>query len=154
MRQYLLPGYERLVETEAFMAIGTYGGVRSVTTLTRRRTTISILCIALLLFVSSVSAAEIGSAADSRTTLRASTSAAGSPLVQVATDSPGAAGQPSWIGLFVLVFGGLLAGLWLVAGALSALWAIGDTRLKPLAGEIPPSPNRSKRDEAPPADLM
>jgi hypothetical protein len=124
--------------------------------MTRRRTSISLICISLLLLLlaSVVSAGETGSAADSGATLRASTSAAGSPLVQVATDPHGTAGQPSWIGLFILVFGGLLAGLWLVAGVLSVLRAIGDARRNPLPAELSPSPNRSNRDEAPPADSM
>ena len=154
MRQQTLQGYERSEETEAFMEIGTYGGVRRVTPLTRRRTTISILCIALLLFVSAVSAAENGGAADSRTTLRASTSAAGSPLVQMATDAPGPAGQPSWIGLFVLAFGGVLAGVWVVASVLSVVRAIGETQRNSLPAELPQSPNRSTRDETPPADSI
>jgi hypothetical protein len=120
--------------------------------MTTRRATVSILCIALLLFVSAGSAAETSSPVDSSATLRASTSAAGSPLVQVATGAPGPTGQPSWIGLLVLAFGGLLAGLWLVAGTLSFMRAIGDARRDSLPPELPPSPNRGKRDETPPAD--
>lgn len=119
---------------------------------TRDWPTITILCIALLLFVSAVSASETQSATDDRTTLRASTAATGSSLVQVGGDTSGAAGQPAWIGLFVLLFGGLLAGLWLVVGLLSALEAIGETRRRPSPSELGPSPNRSRHDEAALAD--
>ena len=87
----------------------------------KRRTTISLICIALLLLVSAVSAGEPGSAADSGATLRASTSAAGKPLARVAgaPDVPVGGEQPSWVGSLVLVFGGLLGGVWLLAGMLA-----------------------------------
>ena len=119
----------------------------------RQRTVIPILCIALLLLVSAVSAGETGSAADGRTTLRASTAGEGSPLVQVAGDASSTVAQPSWVGLVVLIFGGLLAGLWLVAGLLSVLRAIGETPY-PTADELPPYPSRTRRDEAAPAEWL
>jgi hypothetical protein len=114
-----------------------------------RRSSISIFCIALLLFATAVSANETGSRTDSRT-LRASTSAAGSPLVQMATDPPDVAGTPSWLGLFVLVFGGLLSGLWLTVGVLFLLRGVHDAR-HPAKVELTP-PNQSRREELPSAD--
>ena len=120
--------------------------------MTQRWTTIPILFIALLLCVSAVSSSEIQSATDDRTTLRVFTAATENSLVQVASNAPSPAGQPSWIGLFVLLFGGLLAGLWLVVGLLFLLETINDTRPRPSPTEYHPSPNRSRYDETAPAD--
>ncbi|MEN6341923.1 MAG: hypothetical protein ABFC89_05125 [Methanospirillum sp.] len=80
-----------------------------------------------------------------------STSADGNLLGQVATDAPGVAGQPSWMGLFILTFGGLLAGLWLVVMLLSAMEAI-DEKRRTVPLEPSRSPNLNRRDEAAPAD--
>ncbi len=121
--------------------------------MTRRWTAVPILCIVLLLFASAVSAEETGSSADGRTTLRASTAAEGSSLVQAAGNAPTVAGQPSWVGLLVLIVGGLLAGLWLVIGVLSIFRAIGDTPHLSTA-ELPPYPSRSRRDEVAPAEWL
>ncbi len=117
---------------------------------------VPIICIALLLLVSSVSAGGAESTADGQTTMSISTSAAEHPLSQVggAPSAPAGAGQPSWVGSLVLVFGGLLGGVWLLAGMLSILREIGDTRPRSEPAELPPLSNRGRRDEAPPADWL
>jgi hypothetical protein len=117
--------------------------------MTRRWIIASFLCIILLL-TGAVSAIDTGGATGNGTTLRVSTSTAGSPLVQAA-DAPGATGQPSWIGLFVLAFGGLLTALWLAAATLSFARTIGDMRSS-ARDESRSPPNRNSKDGAPPAD--
>jgi len=119
--------------------------------MTRQRIAISVLFIVLLLFTTVVSASETQSPGDGSTTVRVSTSADGNLLGQLATDAPGAASQPSWVGLFILLFGGLLAGLWLVVTLLSAMEAI-DEKRRTLPLERSRSPNLNRRDEAVPAD--
>lgn len=118
--------------------------------MTRRWIIAPFLCIILLLTGGAVSAIDTGGATGNGTTLRVSTSTAGSPLVQAA-DAPGAAGQPPWIGLFVLAFGGLLTALWLAAATLSFARTIGDMRSSARDEPDPPQ-NRSGRDGAPSAD--
>jgi hypothetical protein len=126
-----------------------------VTPVTRLRTFTLILCVTVLL-VCAVSAGAPETAADGSTTLRASTSASGSPFAQggdVPDALPGAA-HPSWMGSIVLLFGGLLAGLWLFAGILSFLRVLGDARLRPETKELPPFSNRTRTDETPVADWL
>ena len=122
----------------------------------KHRTFVPIICIALLLLVSAVSAGGAGSTLDGQATLRISTSAAENPLAQVAgaPDVPAGGEQPSWVGSLVLVFGGLLGGVWLLAGMLAILREIGDTRPRSESAELPPLSNCGKRDEAPPADWL
>jgi hypothetical protein len=117
---------------------------------------VPIICIALLLLVSSVSAGGAESTLDDQATLRISTSAAENPLAQVAgaPDVPAGGEQPSWVGSLVLVFGGLLGGVWLLAGMLAILREIGDTRPRSESAELPPLSSCGKRDEAPPADWL
>ena len=100
--------------------------------------------------MSAVSAGGAASTPDGEATLRISTSAAGNPLAQVAGASElPAAGQPSWVGSLVLVFGGVLGGLWLLAGMLSILREIGDTRPRFESAELPPlEPRRAGRAPA------
>lgn len=124
--------------------------------MTKLRTITSILCVAVLLLVCAVSADGPENAADSSTTLRASTSAGGSPFAQAegVPDAPPGAGQPSWMGSIVLLFGGLLGGLWLFVGVLSVLRVLGEARPRAETQELPPYSNRTRHDEAAPADWL
>lgn len=114
--------------------------------MTRRWTIPTILCFALLVLVTTAMAADSGSAVAQQGSLRASTTGEGSSLVQAAIETPSTTGAPGWTGLLVLLFGGVLAGLWLVAGALAILRLIGEPPRQESA-EIPPLPNRGRRDD-------
>ena len=117
----------------------------------KHRTFVPIICIALLLLVSAVSAGGAGSTLDDQATLRISTSAAENPLAQVAgaPDVPAGGEQPSWVGSLVLVFGGLLGGVWLLAGMLAILREIGDTRPRSESAEPTPALELRKAGRGP-----
>ncbi len=114
----------------------------------------TILCLGALLHVCALAADLPAAEPDGPETLRASTSSGGSPLGEKAgaadASSPGA--HTSWVGSLVLVFGGLLGGLFLFAGVLSVLRELGEARLRSGPDELPASSNRIRNDEAPPAE--
>ena len=118
-----------------------------------RRLTVSILCIALLLLAGAAPTVIAGAPSGGTTTLVASTTAAGSPVVQAANDAPAPDGHPPWMGLVVLVFGGLIGGLWLLAALLSVLREAGDVRGR-YRDELPPMRMPARREEPPPADWL
>ena len=128
-----------------------------MTPVTKIRTITSILCVTVLLLVCAVSGTgPERAAADGSTTLRASTSASGSPFAPV-EDVPDAvtdAAQPAWMGEIVLIFGGLLGGLWLFAGVLSILRVLGDAAPRVETQDLPPFSNRTRKDETLPADWL
>ena len=116
----------------------------------------TILCLGALLLVCAVSAGSPAEDADGSGTLRAVTSAGGSPFAEEGdvADASSAGEQPSWTGTVVLVFGGLLGGLWLFAGLLSFLRGLSEERPRTEPDDLPPFSNRIRNDEAPPADWL
>ncbi len=123
---------------------------------TMLRTITTIFCLGALLLVCAVSAGSPVGDADGSGTLRIATSASGSPFAEVGdvADVSAAGEQPSWMGSLVLAFGGLLGGLWLFAGLLLVLRGLGEARPRTESDELPPYPNRIRKDEASPVDWL
>lgn len=116
----------------------------------------TILCLGALLHVCAFAADLPAAELDGPGTLRASTSAGGSALAEEAgaADASSLGGHTSWVGPLVLVFGGLLGGLWLFAGLLSFLRGLSEARPCTEPDELPPYSNRIRNDEAPPTDWL
>lgn len=114
--------------------------------MTPGRTTVTILCIVLLLFARPATATGAENAVDEKSMLRASTVAEGNLLVQVAADS--AADQSGWLGLVVLLFGGLLSGTFIAVTLISLFSAVSERGERAGTDDL----HSRRKDPLPPAD--
>ncbi len=108
-----------------------------------------ILLAGCALLLVSAASADVPAGIAGEQTLRVSTG--GDPLgalLDVSADDGATNTTPPWVGLFILIFGGLLGVLWMATVLLSILHVAGMAVRRGELAELPPFSYRETKDEA------